>query len=1259
MGLTGTYGPDAAVLAPGDVVSISNQGDCASAPFAEVSPTVAILDANNMGVFDFKRATPSDSNKICVCPKAVYTGAVACAAPIFAGLMTIQDEITDVLINGIPGTFLNVPQGWCEGGGTSCTGPKLFMSYDRPTGTIGYVSLTAIDQSCKTPAGNPTTASATASGRLSTDLQRMVTSSLVPFRQMAPGLYKVCMKPDLNTLFNWKETGIVLALRPDISGLQVNGLASVASVAPQTSGVRLRVCRQADCAVAAEAGSTISLIPSNQECADPATNPANPAAGVSGHVPVGPQGLVDQGKTDDLLKENSQLGMGRRQVCYKAKGASAFVPTGLTLAVQDAVLGLEVNGVRNKRGLMPVIPRASGIHLRYFRRDSKATEPGESFALVPPDALCELLCQTQKIPVCDAAVPTQHAPSGFLSAHTADGSIGTTSCLRKASQGYDPATRVAGDINCDAAVSGNPDMSALPPASYQLCYRGASTCAYFSCWPTWEATGIHVRVQEQVVALELHPGRGLDSGYGLVMRGLQLTTVPNDWHSLSFVGGTTGTQVVFALMPPDADCEALDAAGSQAGVQIGPLPSAGHLADPAQVAAALRARGVGVQNVCMRVGGGQYSSSGLSVRIQADISAIVVNGVQPNRGVLVPVPAVGTSKIMLAGARAPKVGDMISFIPVLSSCADPLQNRATLTISSDGSGSVSGFVGFEAHELVLDNSEVTLRPSLMKLILESLPVNIIFRMCFRPVEVVIRAAETGFSETGLAIVLQRELVSLQINQIGPSTAPSNVGTNRGVRTALSNANGNIVQLSRPGTLSVIAQDGDCTLTSSGQDNQVFSARLQVQHLETKGESNTISGPGLDGVVGVGGAKSPGIYQVCFKGDAAGATFAGTGLSVLIQGEFVSLVVNNANPNRGLRASLPLSNANRLRYTSRSPVAQGHPDDMVSLISIEGDCMNPKDNPANRTAAGDATSYGVAVSDSSGYIRSEVGDMSFLNMKRVLQMRAGTYSVCFRPGSKSMFTATGIVAEIQNVITALVVNSVSSVMANVPKTPGNQVGYCVDNLCQQDGLANDQLSFINADLSCANLEENPVAGRVDKSGHLSPLGTTRFLDTDAVDVLFNEELGLLGVRVFQACFSRNGGPFMTTGLTLRVQEEILGLIINGVMPHNGLRTSLPKGMGSSVAYYRSTQGEAGEAISLIWDETENRKCDVHGASDNPVAGNSRASGYWAVNGADRTVYGSEWAVELDTGVYQVLLHCAFLLAPPTRTLIKALTCEKNS
>jgi hypothetical protein len=47
--------------------------------------------------------------------------------------------------------------------------------------------------------------------------------------------YKVCLKTDIKNWesYDWEETGIVVQLQEDISTLQVNGIASVVSVAPQ------------------------------------------------------------------------------------------------------------------------------------------------------------------------------------------------------------------------------------------------------------------------------------------------------------------------------------------------------------------------------------------------------------------------------------------------------------------------------------------------------------------------------------------------------------------------------------------------------------------------------------------------------------------------------------------------------------------------------------------------------------------------------------------------------------------------------------------------------------------------------------------------------------------------------------------------------------------------------------------------------------------------------------------------------------------
>ena len=196
--------------------------------------------------------------------------------------------------------------------------------------------------------------------------------------------------------------------------------------------------------------------------------------------------MLVQGVVDELLKENGIIGLERRQVCYKPMGAAAFLTTGLTLTVQNLVLGLEINGVRNKRGLHPVLPRAQDVQMTYFRRASMPRVIGDSFAIVRPDAECPRLCQTSLKPTCAVAgVAHEHAPSGFLSAHTNDGRIGTVSCLKKAGPNYDSANRAVGDISCDLSMSLNPDISGMAAGRYKLCFRAASSCTYFSCWPIW------------------------------------------------------------------------------------------------------------------------------------------------------------------------------------------------------------------------------------------------------------------------------------------------------------------------------------------------------------------------------------------------------------------------------------------------------------------------------------------------------------------------------------------------------------------------------------------------------------------------------------------------------------------------------------------------------------------------------------------------------------------------------------------------------
>ena len=369
----------------------------------------------------------------------------------------------------------------------------------------------------------------------------------------------------------------------------------------------------------------------------------------------------------------------------------------------------------------------------------------------------------------------------------------------------------------------------------------------------------------------------------------------------------------------------------------------------------------------------------------------------------------------------------------------------------------------------------------MRAVLKYMPKQRIFKVCFRAKGVLPDIHETGFINTGLAIVLQEELVSIQVNAINDKNIAcagkiDNIkvacaGNNRGVRTTIPLALGNIVQLTRNGTMSLIKADRDCSDTSAEGENMPISQE-QILHVVTEKPYNTLTTKLLDGVAGVGGAKSPGLYQVCFKADIDGSEFRATGLAVTLQDTFTSLLVNEAAPNGGLRVAVPKSDANRMRYTNSMDQPKGHILDTIALISVGGDCMSPEDNPKNRTSVGSWNGVSIAQSDSSGHILSGAEDMSFLNLKLLALMSPGIYAVCFKSGTQSTFILTGIAFEIQSYISALLVNNVAAAMANVPKTVGNLLGYCLEPACENVGYNDDSLSFIPGDLSCQNSDHNP-------------------------------------------------------------------------------------------------------------------------------------------------------------------------------------------
>lgn len=76
----------------------------------------------------------------------------------------------------------------------------------------------------------------------------------------------------------------------------------------------------------------------------------------------------------------------------------------------------------------------------------------------------------------------------------------------------------------------------------------------------------------------------------------------------------------FQFIATDADCGASKAAGASAGLTVGPVV-AGEIVDKQHFTSTIMARGIGLLNVCIRVDESDYTSSGLSVRIQDIVTA--------------------------------------------------------------------------------------------------------------------------------------------------------------------------------------------------------------------------------------------------------------------------------------------------------------------------------------------------------------------------------------------------------------------------------------------------------------------------------------------------------------------------------------------------------------------------------------------------------------------------------------------------------------
>jgi hypothetical protein len=444
-----------------------------------------------------------------------------------------------------------------------------------------------------------------------------------------------------------------------------------------------------------------------------------------------------------------------------------------------------------------------------------------------------------------------------------------------------------------------------------------------------------------------------------------------------------------------------------------------------------------------------------------------------------------------------------------------------------------------------------------------------------------------------------------------------------VRVSIPYADRNMLRLPRAGTVSIVAPTLDCT---SAADNPATDTDLVPQYLFSSIDSpeNEVLYFLLDLLVMPGGTNQPGTYQICFA--SPGETqFKATGVALTIQGHVTGLIVNTVRASAGRRGAIPRGVGSEISVLAAPQVRTvGHANDTYSLIYPGGDCRNISDNPVEGRA------------DASGWMRA--GKEGFAldreGTNRLAGLEPGTYLLCFRVAGNSSFIATGVTLRVQDDVRRLVVNGAALLRSSAPQTRGNLLGYCRDADCEDSALENATLSLIPESGECEDTQfENPEVGIAGRSGHLVVLDKRGALPQVGTDAALWQS-GFLGLGNFQVCFKPVGGIFRSTGLALRLHDDIIRLEVNGVSPNNGLRLAIPKTAGNEtvvkLGYATNKVASAGDAISMIPLDK-----DCSNQSENPkrgIAGST--SGYMSSTGLDRRIEGTGALSLLETGQYQV-------------------------
>ena len=473
-------------------------------------------------------------------------------------------------------------------------------------------------------------------------------------------------------------------------------------------------------------------------------------------------------------------------------------------------------------------------------------------------------------------------------------------------------------------------------------------------------------------------------------------------------------------------------------------------------------------------------------------------------------------------------------------------------------------------------------------------------------------------------------------------------SNLGVRLTAPKADNILFTMRKPGTISLIESDKDCSSTSSDGENPP-AKKSTPMYISTEALAHgsslfAVQRNGLNQIIGKFGVKNPAMYQLCFapqNGDKKGR-FAATGISLHLQDMLTQVIVNGVRPNFGLRAALPKSSKNTVSFEGSSMGAQAGQhkvEKLYSLIKVGYDCSMITDNNDNNQSA-----------QMSGYMRSGLVEPSNFSIPvaqtdRIRDQAKGLYQVCYRRRVSEgiLFADTGLMVTVQDEILRLKVNGIPKIPSVIPKVKNNNVFWCKHESCAdlersmsgQAGIPSESfISFIVPYEECEDvLRANAKTAIPERSGHISTTYAHLRTAMDEEGASLDSSLyagGTLYVGIYQVCFGTSSSTFISTGLSLLVQDYLTQMIINGVSPGFGVNVAIPKGsITPSISYGSPELGKSEDRVSFIPVHLD---CDD--TTHNPSLASPASSGHLESTGQSKALVGTETVKGLNVDLYQV-------------------------